>query len=239
MSAPAVAADVVARALAYPFGVPPGSYGLDGGRVGEWDGTVEAGRVPVLAFGANASPVALAAKLGPLAADARVPVVAGELLGFDVVYSAHVSPYGAIPGTLQPCPGAVACVHVVHLAPEELARVHVSEPNYVFARLDGVDLRLADGTRHGAVRGYVSRHGALRRDGGHVGVAAIPVRGRTWPALDEPAILAAVRDDLAPGETLAGFVDAHVADPELAAQRTSALRATAAPFSWPHWEEIA
>lgn len=219
MSAPDTAGDAVARALAYPFGIPRGSYLFAAGRRAEWDGGIDPGRRPVLAYGANASPAALAAKLGPLAARARIPVVAGGLEGFDVVYSAHVSPYGAVPGTLFPCPGAVASVHTLHVSDAELARLHGTEPNYEFVRLG------AEGPH-----AYVSRHGALRRDGGPVGVAAIPVRGRPWPALDEPGILAAVRDDLAPGAALEDFVAAQATDPEVAAERTRALRATAIPF---------
>jgi hypothetical protein len=69
-----------------------------------------------------------------------------------------------------------------------------------------------------------------------VGVAAIPVRDRVWPARDGKGMLSAVRDDLAPGTDLADFVLAHVADPELAARRTAALRATATPFPWAAWE---
>ncbi|MDX6698670.1 MAG: hypothetical protein QOE65_2067 [Solirubrobacteraceae bacterium] len=206
------------RALDYPFGIPRGSYLLDAGRPLDWRGEVPAGRVAVLAFGANASPARLAAKLGDMAASARVPVVAGELAGFDVVYSAHVSPYGAIPGTLLPCPGAVASVHVIHLTEAELARVHSTEPNYDFVELDE------------GLSAYMSKHGALRRNGAPVGVAAIPVRDRVWPALDERGILAAVRDDLAPGVALEDFVAAQATDPEVAAQRTRTLRATAIPF---------
>jgi hypothetical protein len=226
----------LARALAYPFGVPDGSYVLEGGVAGplvEAD-LAAAGRVAVLAYGANGSPAALAAKLGPVAG--RVAVVAGQLRHFDVVYSAHVSPYGAIPGTLQPCPGARASVHAIHVSPEQLARLHRSEPNYDFGRLHGLDLRLEGGRRVDAVHAYVSRHGCLVRDGAPVGVAAIPVRDRVWPAREETAVLSAARDDLAPGTDLADFVLAHVADPELAARRTAALRATAVPFAWPHWD---
>lgn len=240
MSALAPPQDVVARALAYPFGVRRGSYALAGGQVAplaEADLAPDE-RVAVLAFGANASPAALAAKLGPLAARARVPVVAGDLRDFDVVYSAHVSPYGSIPGTLQHSPGARAGVHAIRVTAEELARLHRSEPNYEFALLRGIDLRLAGGTRVEALHGYVSRHGCLRRDGSPVGVAAIPVTGRTWPVLGEAEILAAARDELAPGEPLEGFVAAHVADPELAAARTAALRARAAPFAWTDWEPV-
>lgn len=233
------AADALSRAAAYPFGIPTGSYVLNGGQVREMvDTEVPGDRVVVLAFGANASPTALAAKLGEVVVEARVSVVAGELHDFDVVYSAHVSPYGAIPGALQHSAGAVAAVHAIHLLPVELEQVHRSEPNYEFARLDGIELRLEDGRRLESVHAYVSRHGCLRRGGGHVGVAAIPVWGRRWPVLDAEGMLAAARDDLAPGEELGDFVLAHVADPELAARRTSALRETAAPFGWPHVERI-
>jgi hypothetical protein len=235
MSVPAVA-----HALAYPFGIPSGSYLLDGGRAVPLDGAVAAGdgRVPVLAFGANAAPSALAAKLGPRAAAASVPVLAGELLDFDVVHSAHVSPYGSIPGALQRSPGVTASVHVVHLLADELAAVHRSEPNYVFARLRGIDLRLDGGSRLDSVHAYVTRHGCLQLDGGHVGVAAVLVARRGWPALDQPAMLAAARDALAPGEPLEAFVLAQATDPEVAAARTAALRREAAPFAWPEWDEV-
>jgi hypothetical protein len=235
-----MSASAVTHALAYPFGIPSGSYRLERGRPVPLDGADAAadGRVPVLAFGANAAPSALAAKLGPRAAEASVPVVAGELHDFDVVHSAHVSPYGSIPGALQHSPGATASVHVVHLEADELAAVHRSEPNYAFGRLLGIDLRLEGGARLDSVHAYVTRHGCLRLDGGHVGVAAVLVEGRGWPALDQPAMLAAARDALAPGEPLETFVLAQATDPEVAAERTAALRREAAPFAWPEWQEV-
>ncbi|MDQ4041512.1 MAG: hypothetical protein M3141_07150, partial [Actinomycetota bacterium] len=202
--ASASAEDLLARVLAYPFGVPRESYALAGGRAEEpRTEDLEPGeRIGVLAYGANASPAALTAKLGELAEGVRVPVLAAELGDFDVVYSAHVSPYGAIPAALQHSPGAVASVHVVHLTRAQLARVDRTEPNYELVRLHGLDLRLEGGRRTEAVRAWVSRHGCLRRRDGHVGVAAVPVHGRTWPARSEEEILAAVRDELAPGEPL-------------------------------------
>jgi hypothetical protein len=132
----------------------------------------------------------------------------------------------------------VASVHVVHLLAEELAAVHRSEPNYVFARLSGLDLELEAGCRLDSVHAYVSRHGCLRLDGEHVGVAAIPVRERAWPALDQPAMLAAARDALAPGDALEAFVLAQATDPDVAAARTAALRRDAAPLAWSGWEEV-
>jgi hypothetical protein len=230
---------VVAHALAYPFGVPSGSYVLEDGRPVPLNGSgaVAGDREAVLAFGANASPAALAIKLGDRAVAASVPVVAAKLHDFDVVHSAHVSPYGSIPGTLQHSPGAVASVHVVHLRPDELAAVHRSEPNYDFGRLRDVDLRLEAGGRLDAVHAYLSRHGCLRLDGAPVGVAAIAVAGRAWPALDQPAMLTAARDALAPGEPLEEFVLAQATDPEVAAERTAVLRRDAAPFAWDGWEK--
>ena len=235
-----MSAAAVAHALDYPFGIPSGSYVLTEGRAVSLDGLDPGagGRVPVLAFGANASPAGLTRKLGPRARDARVPVVAGELHDFDVVHSAHVSSYGSIPGALQHSPGAVASVHLVHLLPEELAAVHRSEPNYVFARLSSVDLRLEGGARVGEVHAYVTRHGCLRHEGAPVGVAAVPVTGRAWPVLDQPAMLAAARDRLAPGEELEAFVLTQATNPNVAAARTAVLREDALPFAWSEWQEV-
>ena len=172
------------------------------------------------------------------AAGARVPVVAGALHDFDVVHSAHIAPYGSIPGALQHCPGVVAAVHVTYLLPEELDAVHRSEPNYVFACLRGIDLRVEGGASSDTMHAYLTRHGCLRLDGAPVGVAAVPVAGRTWPTLDQPAMLAAARDRLAPGEELDAFVLEQAGDPEVARARTEALRADAVPFAWEDWEEV-
>ena len=229
----------LARALSYPFGIPAGSFRLEGGRAVALDGADLSGRIAVLAFGANAAPEALVRKLGERAADSSIPVLAAELHDFDVVHSAHVSSYGSIPATLQPCRGATASVHVMHLRADELAAVHRSEPNYVFARLRGIALSLEDGTRHDSAHAYVSRHGCLRLDGAPVGVAAVRVRGRRWPALDQPSILAAARDRLSPGEGLEEFVLAQASDPEVAAVRTATVRGDAIPFAWTDWEEVA
>ena len=235
-----MSAAAIAHALGYPFGIPTGSYLFAEGRPVDFDGSDPAagGRVPVLAFGANASPVGLEQKLGARAAGARVPVVAGALHDFDVVHSAHVAPYGSIPGALQHCPGAVAAVHVVYLLPEELAEVHRSEPNYVFACVREIDLRLEGGAHADEMHAYITRHGCLRLDGAPVGVAAVPVAGRTWPTLDQPGMLAAARDRLAPKDELNEFVLAQAGDAEIAAARTTALREDAIPFAWTEWEEV-
>ena len=234
-----MSAQTLARALAYPFGIPSGSYVLDAGEpVALSDARADLdGRVPVLAFGANASPQALARKLGERARTSSVPVLAGRLRDFDVVHSAHVSVYGSIPAALQRCPGTTASVHVVHLSEEELSAVHRSEPNYVFAHLRRIDLDLEGAGRIGAVHAYLTRHGCLRLDGEPVAVAAVSAESRRWRALDQPGVLAAARDRLAPGAPLEDFVLEQAGDPEVASRRTAELRRDAEPFAWADWEE--
>jgi hypothetical protein len=204
----------VARALAYPFAAPDGDWAL-----GTPEGRDQGERVALLAYGANADPDVLAGKLGPAAAARGVLARRVWVAGLDVVFSAHVSPYGAIPGTLCAAPGAAVLMHELRLDPDQLARLDATEPNYVRRPA------LA-----GGAEAYVSRHGALRVGGAPLALAAVPARGRRLPAGEERDALRAARDRLAPGEPLEAFVEAQAADPALAAARTRALRADALPL---------
>jgi hypothetical protein len=147
----------------YPFGRARETFylGFDG------DGPLPAG-APLLAYGANASPEALSRKLP----GSRVAALAGTLRGYAVVHSAHISPYGAVPATLVPAPGAEEPVHVL-LVEGGPARLDATEPNYRRVRLHGVDLEVDRLGRLGAVDAYVSRHGPLV-DGG----APVPLGGK-------------------------------------------------------------
>lgn len=156
----------------------------------------------------------------------------GRLRGFDVVYSAHLSPYGAVPGTLWPSAGTDVDVHVLHVSVEQVATLRATEPNYELRRLGGLDLVLdGDGPARAAATdaldAFVSRHGALAIAGAPVALAAVRARGRALDELGEEAVLALVRDRLAPGVDLDAFVRAGVADPALQARRTAVLRADA------------
>ncbi len=218
----------VARALSYPYaraaedagGGPPAEVG---------------DRRALLAIGANASPDALAGKLGDAAGE--VPSASAWLAGFDVVYSAHVAPYGAIPATLQQSPGTEVDVCTLWVTDRELDLLHPTEGNYRFGRLDGIELRLRDGSRLGAIASYVSRHGCLRVDGEEVALAAVPARRRGLPALDQHGILERVRSDLAPDRDLPAFVAEQVEDPDLRAARSARLAAGAAPLRFPGFTE--
>src|SRR5689334_15764875 len=101
MADPAKAAAILARALGYPYATPERSYlYLDGEAMELPPGGPDlSGRSPLIAYGANAAPEALGLKLSQLPG-VELPAMRFELEGFDVVYSAHVSPYGAVPATL-------------------------------------------------------------------------------------------------------------------------------------------
>jgi hypothetical protein len=152
----------------YPFGRARASFylGFDG------EPPLPAG-TPLLAYGANASPEALARKLPR----ARVAALAGTLRGFAVVHSAHVSPYGAVPATLVPAPGAEEPVHVLLVAGDR-ARLDATEPNYRRVRLHGVDLEVERLGRPYAVEAYLSRHGPLA-----VGGRTVPLGTRSQEEL--------------------------------------------------------
>jgi hypothetical protein len=184
---------ILARALRYPYEVPKRSYLFRDGAVLELPEASDLnGREPLLAYGANAAPEALARKLAALPG-VELPVMRAELDGYDIVYSAHVSPYGAVPATLLESPGTRAPVFVIHPTAAQRTLLTATEPNYDLVELDGL-------------AAYRSKHGPLSLDGSPVALAAARSHGRTLPELDEPAVLELVRANIAPHLDLATFV---------------------------------
>ncbi len=221
------AAEILKRALEYPYAAPERSYLYLDGVAAELPGPGYhlSGRSPLLAYGANASPDALARKLATLPG-VEMPVLRADLEDFDVVYSAHVSPYGAIPATLRRSPGTVAPVFVAYPNEAQRRLLPVTEPNYELRRLERIRCRVVDVGTLSEVEAFLSRHGCLRLDGAEVALAALASAGRTLREMDEREVLERARDLLEPGMALEEFV-AGVLDPGVAATRTATLRATA------------
>jgi hypothetical protein len=197
---PGATAAILKWALDYPYAAPERSYLYRDGAAAELPAghpDLE-GRTPLLAYGANAAPAALARKLGPLP-EVGMPVLRAQLEGFDVVYSAHVSPYGAVPATLIESTGTTAPVFVLHPTPDQCALLTASEPNYDLVEVNGV-------------AAYRSKHGPLELDGSPVALAAVRSAGRTLPELDEPAILERARAHLEPQLSLEEFIRASIAE---------------------------
>jgi hypothetical protein len=215
--------DVVQRATAYPYERPTRPFAQRGHRTFAPDEiAIERDeRVPLLAYGSNAAPRVLARKLA--LSHEPVLVVPASLHGFDVVYSAHISPYGAVPATLQRSPGTAVEVHVIYATEAQAGVITATEPNYEPASLQDVECRLEGGETLTELTAYVSRHGCLLLDGTEAALAAVPASGRAFPELLEPEMLERVRALTAPEEDLDSFVLANVVDPELARDRSTRL----------------
>jgi hypothetical protein len=216
--------DVVGRALGYPYGPPTypfaqlGHQTLDPAEL-EID---REQRTPVLAYGSNAAPQVLSRKLA--LSDQPVLVLPARLAGFDVVYSAHISPYGAIPATLQRSPGPEVRVHVIYMTSAQIGVISATEPNYEPQLLEGIECQLeGDGEHLPEVSAYISRHGCLLVGDSEVALAAVAATGRTLAEMSEPEAMEWVRSTLCPDDSLETFVLANVTDPALSQARTAQL----------------
>ena len=217
----------VRHARSYPFAIPDRSYLFQDGRFSplQPQDLERAHRTPVLAAGSNQSPEQLARKFktfspGPAS---RIPVQRGELKDFDVVYAAHLARYGSIPATFQASPGTAVTVFVLWLDDPQLARMHETEANYTFDRLDGISLRLEEGDTLEIAYSYSSKIGCLDFGGGCASLAEIPAQERRFPALSQDEALTALRDRLAPDRELDEFVLDHVDDHVLRRTRSEAM----------------
>jgi hypothetical protein len=179
------------QALDYPFEQPTGSYLQLGESTQPLPpaGPDLDGREPLLAYGANASPLALTRKLAKQL-PRPLPMLRARLRGFDAVYSAHVSPLGAVPATLHPSPGTALAVFVAYPDPEQLRALTATEPNYELTRLRQLDLELDEGDRVAELDAYLSRHGPLTVDGSPLALAAIEATDRRFPQADQRAVQA-------------------------------------------------
>lgn len=230
LAEPAHTGEILARAAAYPYEAPLHSF-LQEGRhtsAARSEDLDLSGRAPLLAYGANAAPVVLARKLAPLPR-APLPVLRAELVDFDVVYSAHISPYGAVPSTLQRSPGTTAPVFVAYPTAEQLELLTRTEPNYELRRLGELTLRTELVDPPAAIDAYVSRHGCLALEDSEVALAMIEAAGRRFPSMGEVEVLEHVRHLLAPELDLERFVESSL-DPSMAAARTTVLRGNAHPL---------
>lgn len=174
------------RPLDYPFATPAASFVQHGERTLELPpgGPDLAARTPLLAYGANAAPAALTRKLAHLP-PSPLPVLRAGLAGFDVVYSAHVSPYGAVPATLHPSPGTTVAVFVAYPDRAQLRALTATEPNYELTGLRDLDCRLEGAADPTELDAYLSRHGPLLLGGAPVALEAIEATERRFPAIGQ------------------------------------------------------
>jgi hypothetical protein len=205
--------ELVRRALSYPYDPPAGSFVQLGDRTLPVppEAIDVAGRRALLAYGANASPEALTRKLAALE-PRPIPVLRVSLSGWDVVYSAHVTRYGAVPAAVLASPGTVASVHLVFPDDEQLAALAATEgQNYRLEQLVDFTAELEiEGEGPVEIDAFLSVHGPVLLDGAPVALAAIPARDRAFAEMTTPEMIDRVRAALHPEMSLREFVLHHV-----------------------------
>ncbi len=221
--------DALRRALDYPYAWPGACFAFHGGRahVVQEREALRQGRTPVLAYGSNRAPQQLARKFGSLPERRAILVERCEITGFDVVHSAHVTSYGAIPAALYPHAGVTAVVAVTWLDAEQLRAMDLSERagrNYGRVPLGGT-VTLGDGSTSSAVQAYHTSHGALHVDARIVSHADVEARGRPRPGLRNVEVLTRVHRVVAPSTPFEDFVLELVRDENFRDRVTDRLKA--------------
>lgn len=216
--------DPVAHAKSYPFAIPDFSFVLDAGEVRRVGGTAidRRDRVPVLAAGSNQSPEQLARKYRPFGRTV-IPADRAKLHGFDVVYAAHLSSYGSVPATFQVSPGTAVTVFVLWLDQAQLSRMHETEGNYTYDRIERIRVTTDEGGTLTEAYAYSSKIGCLEVEGGCIALSEIGAEGRRFPALGQAEIQARLRDRLSPGVHVDDFVRAHIDDEVTRRERSRCL----------------
>lgn len=242
-----------ARACAYPWARPAGSYVLaaDGAvqLLGELDepereriierfSARSAGRAPLLAIGSNAAPEALQRKFAHFEdpADRTALVVTGRLQDFDVGFAAHPTLYGACPATIFPSPGTAVATALLWLTPAQFTQLTWTELSYQLGRLHTPFVVDDADERFDEVFVFVSRWGALRLDGAPPALAAVPADGRTALALSqEQALDRAAALILGDGAGAQALVRAVFDDFAALTALAAPLHRTALPFASERW----
>ena len=236
------------QAIGYPWGRRPGSCLVTDGHVEDIDPDrhdallrefVDGGRVPLLAYGANASPERLALKFAHLPdGHRRALILAGDLAGFDVGATAQPPLFSSMPGTLVASPGTSVRVGVLFADPVQFTTLWWTELSYRVGALSGVELRLDELdeplTR---VIAFVSRYGSFCVDGEPVAMSAIECRERRLVALTQEEILdAAARMTLGEGAVARDLIKAAYEDPaRFFSEHFATFRSASLQFESPHW----
>lgn len=218
------------RALGYPYDVVENSFLLADGEFRPLPEKLDEclrGRRPVLALGSNGSRTKLRRLYGEREGGHGIPILRAKLTGYDVVYSAHLTRYGALPAALAPSAGTAVTLPVLYLTDPELEQLHGTESlgrNYDFARLRGIRLEVAEIGTLSEAYVYATRHGLLARGGAPVALAAAPADGRRFPAADQRGVLETCLGLFPEAYALESFIVECVRDGTRRAARTARLR---------------
>ncbi|MEQ9347569.1 MAG: hypothetical protein RIG26_14105 [Thalassospira sp.] len=180
------------RAFLYPYAAPDHDFLFKAGAcepVGQGDiARLAHGRMPVLAVGSNRAPVQLSRKFSHQNLSDEILVTHGWMDHHDIVYSAHMTGYGAIPATLAPSPGTKVRVAVTWLTANQLSHMHVTESvpsHYSYQQLHGRDIGLDCGLIPDHVGVYQSVAGHVFDQSDIFAVSAIQAQGRRYKSFNQ------------------------------------------------------
>jgi hypothetical protein len=230
--------ELLALARGYPYEAPEQSYLYRDGEVRGIEKADFAGRTPVIGHGSNRAPSQIHRKYGHLAGRAsEIPVTLAWLADYDVVYSAHVTRYGAIASTLQHAPGCRVRIAINWLDPEQLAYMHKTEGFYSYGSLKGAAITLEEGPSSALEAAFVYRgdHGCMLKEGRPIGLAAVRGEERPHPVMTQDEILAEVHRRHGDGTALEQAILATIRDPERRRLLHDALSREALREDWPHF----
>jgi hypothetical protein len=196
---------------------------------------IDGARIPLLAYGANASLERLALKFAHLPEGHRTPLIrSAELTGFDVGATAQPPLFLTMPATLVPSPGTSVHVAVLFADPVQFTALWWTELSYRVGALDRVELRLADGTLDRALV-FISRYGAFCVDGEPVVLKAIEARDRRFRALTQEQILDAAGRMTIGGGARDLLATAYANPAAFFAEHQAAFKKASLAFASPQW----
>ncbi|NIY77654.1 hypothetical protein HED22_18530 [Thalassospira sp. HF15] len=180
------------RAFLYPYAAPDHDFLFRGGEVTALSASdlaqLTRGRTPVLAVGSNRAPIQLTRKFTHQSLSDEIPVTHGWISHHDIVYSTHLTGYGAVPATLAPSPGTRVRVSITWLTATQLAHMHVTESvpaHYSFVQLHGRDLELDCGLKPDHIGMYQSVRGHVFDQGAVYALSAIEAKDRRFASLSQ------------------------------------------------------
>lgn len=243
----------IARALAYPWARPLGSYllgeselealeAMSPARRGDVLDRFTAGdsdRLPVLSIGSNAAPEVLRRKFAhfTVAEDRTVLALTGRLRDFDIGVAAQPTMYGSMPATLFPSPGTAVRATILWVTPAQFTQLAWSEITY---RLGSLRARFeVDETAAGfdQVLVFTSRFGSFCPDGEPVALAAIPASDRIAPEMTQEQLLdVAARMAIGDRARAATLIAAIFEQPaQILPKLAATVNRAALPFSSEGW----
>ena len=175
----------------------------------------------MLAYGSNQSPEVLRHKYKSIENNWIIPVTRCSVDSLDVVFAAYITPYGAVPATLQVSHGTRISVFVTWLNEEQLAVMHCTERQgevYDFGILRGAQIQLEGGYQLPFVFCYMNRHGALNLDGTPLRIRSIDCIRGILPPSDEAEVLDRLRQRFDPERQIDEFINMLIESADYRAQ---------------------